>query len=48
VELQKNASFSEFLTEFVLFWLLPIGIWFIQPRINAIFENRQPSDDFSF
>jgi hypothetical protein len=48
VELQQAVAFSDYILEIVLIWFLPIGIWFIQPRINAIFEDRQPSDEFRF
>jgi hypothetical protein len=36
VELQREVSFSDFIGEFFLIWFFPIGIWFIQPRINKI------------
>jgi len=39
VELQKEVSLSDFIGEFVLVWILPIGVWFIQPRINQIYEE---------
>ncbi|WBA43434.1 hypothetical protein [Hymenobacter canadensis] len=43
VELQRPASFSEFVGEFFLLWFFPVGIWVIQPRINRLFA--QPSWD---
>ncbi len=40
VELQRELIFSDHAGEFFLIWFFPIGIWFIQPRINKIFENE--------
>ena len=37
VEIRKRVVFNEFIGEFFLIWFFPIGIWFIQPRINKIF-----------
>lgn len=36
VEEQRELAFSEFSIEFFLLWFFPVGIWNIQPRINAI------------
>lgn len=38
-ELQRNPSFSNFVGDFFLIWIFPVGIWFIQPRINRLIEN---------
>jgi hypothetical protein len=35
-ELQREASFSDFVGEFFLIWFYPIGIWFIQPKVNQL------------
>ena len=35
-ELQRAVSFSDFVGEFFLVWFFPIGIWVLQPRINAL------------
>ncbi|WP_426491678.1 hypothetical protein [Hymenobacter sp. 102] len=40
VELQRPAQFSEFVGEFFLLWFYPVGIWFIQPRINRLFAHQ--------
>ena len=40
VELQKPVTFSDFVGEFFLIWLFPIGIWIIQPRINKLFDTN--------
>jgi len=39
VELQRPTTFSDFIGEFFLIWFYPIGIWILQPRINALCEN---------
>jgi hypothetical protein len=35
-ELKRTVTFSEFAGEFFMIWFFPIGIWFIQPKINKI------------
>jgi hypothetical protein len=42
IELQKEVSFSDFIGEFFMIWFYPVGIWFIQPRINEVI-NGKPS-----
>ncbi|MBS1779969.1 MAG: hypothetical protein JST70_11630 [Bacteroidetes bacterium] len=42
VELERPVSFSDYAGEFFLIWFFPIGVWFIQPRINSIFSDRAP------
>jgi hypothetical protein len=39
VELGKIANISDFAGEFMLFWLLPFGIWIIQPKINKMMKE---------
>lgn len=39
VERQKQVTFYEYAGAFFLVWFYPIGIWFIQPKINALFAN---------
>ena len=45
VELQREAHFSDYIGEFFLMWFFPVGIWFIQPRINKIVQkgNKESS-----
>ncbi len=38
VELQRDVRFTECLREFFLFFCFPIGVWFIQPKINKLFS----------
>ncbi len=42
-ELQRNARFSTFVGYFFLIWIFPVGIWFIQPRINALMKKSNES-----
>jgi hypothetical protein len=39
VELQRPVTFSDYAGEFFLLWFFPIGIWFIQPRLNKLFAD---------
>jgi hypothetical protein len=39
-ELKRNVNFSEFAGEFFMIWFFPIGIWFIQPRLNKIASKK--------
>jgi len=41
LEWQKQVTFSDYAGEFFLIWFFPIGVWFIQPRINKIFETEK-------
>jgi len=40
VELGRQVSFNDYAGEFFLIWFFPIGIWFIQPRINELFRDN--------
>lgn len=44
-ETQQNATFSDFAGDFFLTWFFPVGIWFLQPRINKLIENESPAPD---
>lgn len=35
-ELGQNVSFFSYSGPFFLFWFFPIGIWFIQPKVNKL------------
>ncbi len=35
-ETQEKAKFKNYIAEFILVWFLPVGVWFLQPRINKI------------
>ncbi|WP_146191780.1 hypothetical protein [Algibacter marinivivus] len=45
VELQKEVSFGEFIGEFFSLWFYPIGIWFIQPKINKLAKKIEEIQD---
>ncbi len=42
VEVRHPVGMGDFLLEIVLFWFYPVGIWFIQPRLNIIFSGQAP------
>ncbi|MES2557188.1 MAG: hypothetical protein V4604_13615 [Bacteroidota bacterium] len=44
VELQREAHFSDYIGDFFLIWFFPVGVWFIQPRINRIVQGDQLDD----
>jgi CDP-diglyceride synthetase len=39
IELNRQATLREYIGDFFLIVLLPIGIWFLQPRVNKIAEG---------
>ncbi|MFD0976777.1 hypothetical protein [Salinimicrobium gaetbulicola] len=39
-ELERPVTFSDFIGEFFMIWFFPIGIWFIQPRLNKIVSEK--------
>lgn len=39
VELQRKVSSGDYIGEFFIIWFFPIGIWFIQPRVNKLFAK---------
>ncbi len=47
VELQREASFSDFVGEFFLTWFFPIGVWILQPRINKMIKEYENKDENS-
>jgi len=40
VELQREVSFGEFISEFILIWFHVIGVWFIQPQVNKLVADK--------
>lgn len=38
--LQREVKFGDFVGEFFLLWAFPVGIWFIQPKINKLVEDE--------
>ncbi|MBI3240197.1 MAG: hypothetical protein HYZ43_15335 [Flavobacteriia bacterium] len=45
VELQREAVYTEYSSDFFLIWFFPVGVWSIQPRINRIVQGNQHTDD---
>ncbi|WP_075603989.1 hypothetical protein [Saccharicrinis aurantiacus] len=41
IEMQRKIRTSYMFLDFVLIWILPIGIWIIQPRVNEILSNKE-------
>ena len=41
IENKRLADFGEYIGDFFLVVFLPIGIWFLQPRINRIIEEQE-------
>ena len=39
-EMQRPLSFYDYAGPFFLLWFFPIGIWFIQPRINRLYADH--------
>lgn len=39
-ELQRNTTFSDFAGYFFLTWFFPVGVWFLQPKINALINQE--------
>ena len=42
-ETQKSHGFDKYIGTFFLLWFFPIGIWFIQPRLNRFTTMEKPT-----
>lgn len=40
-EQQREVEFESYSVVFFLLWLFPIGVWFIQPRLNKLYESTK-------
>ena len=40
-ETGKSEEFRDYAGLFLLIWFFPIGVWFIQPRINRLYARRR-------
>ena len=40
IEQGSKTSYPGFLSDFFLFWLLPLGVWSIQPRLTKIYLDK--------
>jgi len=41
IELNKEATLSEYVGEFFHMAFIPVGIWYLQPRIKRIMEGKE-------
>ena len=41
VELQSPVEFSDYVGEYFSLLFLPVGIWFLQPKINRLFDCKK-------
>jgi hypothetical protein len=39
IELKRKPKFTDYILTIIWFIILPVGIWFIQPRINKIYTK---------
>jgi len=40
LEQNKNVTFFSYSGPFFLMWFFPIGVWFIQPKVNQLLSNN--------
>ncbi len=40
IELGRPVTFGDFAGEFFLIWFYPIGVWIIQPKVNAFIGGK--------
>lgn len=45
IQLEKEATFSEYVGEFFMLWFHFIGVWIIQPRINKLIETSNSTSE---
>lgn len=45
VELQRKVDLSDCILELFLFYMLSVGVWILQPKINAIVTESQPESE---
>lgn len=45
IEIEKEAKIGDYFGDFFLILFLPIGVWFLQPRINKILETKEKTID---
>lgn len=41
IEKERNIKSGNIFLDFILIWILPVGIWTIQPRISRIFSDTK-------
>ncbi|KAA6336897.1 hypothetical protein EZS27_014978 [termite gut metagenome] len=45
IEHQKDVVFNDYALEFFGVWIFPIGVWFIQPMVNKVFDYSLSDDN---
>ena len=40
-ETQKDHGYDRYIGTFLLLWFLPVGIWFVQPRLNRLMTMKK-------
>jgi hypothetical protein len=38
---RKNVSFIEYYGSFFLLWFFPVGVWFVQPKVNELLVDNE-------
>ena len=44
---KEPLGFIDYSGAFFLFWFFPLGLWFLQPRINRLCEENRPDQDWT-
>jgi hypothetical protein len=39
-EYQRSTTFGDYAGEFFLLWFYPVGVWFIQPKVNDVIAGK--------
>lgn len=47
-EVKEFLSTSEYIGDFFLIWFFPIGVWFLQPKINKLAEEKNEEGEGLF
>lgn len=47
LEQQKEVTFVDYSGPFFLFWFFPIGVWFIQPKVNKLLALEKNEEEVS-
>ena len=44
---EQSAKFPDYIGPFFLFWISPVGVWFLQPGINDIFSDKRHNNSLN-
>lgn len=47
IEIGEKAKFKDYILDAILIFMFPIGIWFIQPRLNRIYKVTEMTNNES-